>query len=541
VALTTQFDGDALPAGWSAFTPNGSSVTVDDGWLQFGIPAAQTFDTIFSGGGINTAICAYHAVPTQPGGAFDWAIQISDDISDTKQWGIHLLACDVDGEDNSGGGWFRWGFFRPNTNTEFAQFFAASRPAGSGTTTGGTNHITGSNTNTLTESQMSGVPVWPRLSFNGTDQWSCRYSPDGGGNWYTQGTFTRAFTPTRLLIAVTSAVPQTAGTIRVASSHDLLALGATDLRTAKPERERERILLYQAGDPLPAELNDDSAGGDSVVAGGTGLVFTTSAPTVDSRARLVWDGERSASMGMLLRIKGGTFTGGSTFSTFGLLQDLGLVGGDPYVRLGGGYGVERGATITRPIRVDNPQGSNVASVVGTTGLDEKRYAWMRSVSGQPTLNSAAADIWLRMERLWVDTGGQAWWSVSEWNEGQAEPGTWNIIDAQDDTERISDLGPSLALTHNNPVTPPTGGAVLTIPYLEVYLLVEPEPEPEPDPGGWSHPTTNSESASIVYWADDRDRAYGEPTRDYFLTYEDAVEAAVRLEPGQLITVTQPGT
>lgn len=52
---------------------------------------------------------------------------------------------------------------------------------------------------------------------------------------------------------------------------------------------------------------------------------------------------------------------------------------------------------------------------------------------------------------------------------------------------------------------------------------------------------NDQSASIVYWADARDRAYGHPTRDYFLTLADAQEAVVRLSPGQLVEVRGPGT
>lgn len=53
--------------------------------------------------------------------------------------------------------------------------------------------------------------------------------------------------------------------------------------------------------------------------------------------------------------------------------------------------------------------------------------------------------------------------------------------------------------------------------------------------------SNDQSYSLVYWADERDRLYGHPTRDYFLTEDDAEEAAVRIPAGQLVGVRGPGT
>ncbi len=480
MAITTKFPGSSLPAGWTALTPSGSTVVVADGWLKLTAAGGTAYDGISASNGVNGGICAYHALPN-PGGAFDIAMQVSTDVGDTKAWGVYLAVCDVDGEDNSGGGWARYGISRPNTDVERPNRFAGSRPAGSGTGSGGTNHYNVSVNNSPMGLQ-SGMPSYIRLAFDGVDLFQPYLSTDGF-NWVADTTFTRAFDPTRLLVLFTSTGPNTAGTMHIAAVHDLLALGTTDLRDPRPDFDRVSVSSFDGTvGSLPAGWVDDSAGGDSVTFTGTAVRLASDAALVGSRARVRWDGARYQSCGLLLRVNWPSFDS-DLFNTWGLMTDEGS-SQDPYIRVGGGYGLERGGTAIRPIRIDNPFGSNVASVPGTTGLDEKPYAWLKDLTGDNIAIGAPTRM-IRLERPYVEAS-RAWYRVKIWNDAgslaaslAAEPDEWAIFEGQDDIER-SDLGPLLTLAHNNPGGGLTGTGQQDLLWVDFYELVEAAESPTVD-------------------------------------------------------------
>lgn len=469
MALTTDFSGGSLPAGWSAFTPGTCTATVADGWLALTSDTSSR-DSISASNGIHGAPGIYHALPA---GAWDVAIQVSDDIGDTRSWGYNLIACDVDGEDHSGGGWARYGITRPNDTSERPNRFAGSRPAASGTGAGGTNHYN-THVNNAPLGLQSGVPAFIRLAFNGVDTFQPYVSTDGV-TWVADTAFTRALAPTRLHVSFTSVTPNTAGTVRVAAVWDVTAAGTTDLRSTRPAITRTTVssFLGTAGS-LPANWANDSVT-DTVTFTGTAVRLSSDAANVGSRARIYWTGTRNRSAGLLIRATWPTFDA-DLFNTFGLLTDDGT-SGDVYVRDGGGYGLEVGHTPRRPIRVDNPTGSNVASVVGTTGLDEKRYAWLRDTTGT-NLTVGAPTRMFRLERLCTSAnpGGLAWWRVKEWADAgslaaslAAEPSTWDLFEGQDDIERGA-LGPLIVLAHNNPVGGLVGTGQLDLLYVEYYSI-----------------------------------------------------------------------
>lgn len=462
MTITTDFPGSSVPSGWSTITPLSSAVAVADGWLGITVAGGESYDTVTASSSSQGSPGISHPIPAGP---FDIAVQVSDDIGDTKSWGYNLLASD------GAGGWARFAVHRPNDNSEAPRFFVASRPTGGGA---GTNHYN-TTVNSPPAALQSGTPAFLRLAFNGTDTFQPYYSTDGV-TYVALNPFTRALTPTTFYVVVTSTTPNTAGALRVAAVFDILALGTTDLRTRRPTVGRASKSAFDGTvAALPIGWSNDSIidAPTFQAAGGTALRLATDNTQVGSRCRIQGDsltGYRSA--GLFLRADVPTFSSNS-FATFGLMTITG--DGDVYVPDGGGYGCERGNTAFRPIRIDDPTGSNVASVPGSTGLDEKRYAWLADTT-HPAISGNGIRCF-RFERICqsVTPGGIAWWRVKEWAsvgnlaaDLAAEPAAWDY-EFQDDIERGL-LLPVIAVAHNNPTGGLTGTAQLDLLNIDFYQL-----------------------------------------------------------------------
>lgn len=460
MTLTTEFPGSSLPAGWTFSSALGTgSAAVANGRLTLTAPSGTSYDSISAGSGVNNAICIAHALG---GGDVDIAIQVDKDNGDLKSVGYTLLITD------GAGGWGRFALTHPNDNSERPNFFGASRPTGSGTGSGGTNHYN-THVNNPPASLQSGTPAWLRLKFTlATGVFQPYYSTDGV-TWVTYTPFTRAIgPPTQVLIGLTRTAPTaTGGSIEVGQVVDVLAAGTTDLRA--PVIARKRTLLAEltgTDGALPAEWEDDSVGGDSISWTGAALRFASDAANVGSYARIKYLGTKVPEWEVLLRAQAVTFSG-SLFATFAGTTDVGGSGIDVYVR-GAGYGLEIGNTARRPIRVDDPTGSDVASVPGSTGLDEKPYCWLLDTTGTQLSTGAPTRMW-RFQRIgrrfrvreWADQGSLA-------ASLAAEPTTW-MFDGQDEIER-QDAGPVLVLSHNNPVGGLTGTGQFDVLYLGFWGL-----------------------------------------------------------------------
>lgn len=146
---------------------------------------------------------------------------------------------------------------------------------------------------------------------------------------------------------------------------------------------------------------------------------------------------------------------------------------DQYVR-GGGYALEiQSGTTRRPIRVDDPAGTNVGSRPESTNLDEMPYFWMKDYdSTQYNMRSGGTRMF-RMERIgrrfrvkeWADAGSLA-------ASLAAEPSTWDYYDGQDEVNDIT-LGPSFVLSHNGQKVAPDDLTLcqMDVYYMEYYQLV----------------------------------------------------------------------
>lgn len=146
---------------------------------------------------------------------------------------------------------------------------------------------------------------------------------------------------------------------------------------------------------------------------------------------------------------------------------------DQYVR-GGGYGLEiQSSTTRRPIRIDDPTGTNVGSSIQSTQLDEMPYFWMKNMNGTQYNMASGGIRMFRLERIgrrirmkeWADAGSLA-------ASLAAEPSTWDYIDAQDEVNDIT-LGPAFALSHNGQKVAPADLSIceMDVFHMEYYQLL----------------------------------------------------------------------
>lgn len=461
MTVTTRFTGSTLPAGWSQVANGGGSVAVTGGRAVL-TATAVSLDTITATSATQNAVCIAHALP---GGDVDVAARFDTDIGDRKGDGQGLLVTDL------AGGWARFWVYHPNDDTERPFFFIASRPTGGGA---GTNHYN----QTVHQSPhrlQSGVPPWMRLRYTASSGlWEPFYSTDGA-TWIAHTSFTRAFSPAQVLVGHTSTAPSTAGSVTVGEVADIRTDGATDLRGVTYPRQRTTVatLLGTDADLAAKGFADDSAGGDTLTHTGTAWRLASDCANVASRARLLYDGDALDEIGALLIFR--MVTGDADlFSTVHLGAGAAEGPQDPY--LGGhGYGIElQIGTARRPIRVDDTTDGDVASVPGSSGLDEAPYAWGRDTTG-PNLATGTPIVAVRLERFGPDGGRR--FRVKEWVGGAnlaatlaAEPATWAMFDAHDEIERGTPLVAMFSLAHNNPVAPLTGTASLDVSHFEVYEL-----------------------------------------------------------------------
>jgi hypothetical protein len=218
---------------------------------------------------------------------------------------------------------------------------------------------------------------------------------------------------------------------------------------------------------------------------------------------------------------------------------------DQYVR-GPGHGLEvQLGPIRRPIEVDWSADTDSFSDISSTGLREQPYGHEFQHLAEPSFTNSYRMF--RLERLRDPDGPWQRYRVKEWasvgtlqEDKDAEPEAYNLFDGQASI-RLEPFGFTVSLSHNGTEGSATVRS-LDVSHWEMYALVDdvPDPPDPPDPpADWYHPSDVT-GWSLVYYAEERDRAYNRPTRDFFLTEADAQEAIIRLAPGQLIEVRGPG-
>lgn len=471
IGTPTLFPGPGLPTGWSQVANGGGTATVTPPRAVLAAPAVS-LDTITASSATQNAVCIAHALA---GGDLDVAAKFDTDVGSRRGDGYGLLVGD------GTGGWARFWVFHPNTADERPSFFIASRPAGGGA---GTNHYN----QTVHQSPhrlQSGCPAWLRFRYTaGTGLWEPFYSTGGGGAaapWIAHTSFTRSMTVAQFLVGHTSTAPSTAGEVEVGEVWDVAAHGSTDLRGTPPARERIVVGTLTGDDvTLPAGWVDDSSGGDTltrVTSPRPAWRLASNAANVGSKARILWTGARHEQCGVLLVFRAATGDG-DLFSTVALGAGTAEGPQDQYIA-GHGYGYElQSGTARRPVEVDDDTAGDVNSVAGSTGLREEPYGWLRDLTGV-NLNTGTPRVAVRIERFGPDGG--RWFRVREWAPADAddptadEPATWDVFDGRTDMVRDVALGPSFALTHNNPVGGLAGTASFDLEQITAYEMTEHAP------------------------------------------------------------------
>ena len=447
MALTTDFDGSALPDGWTFEAPLGiGSLTVAESRATVSIPQGTAHDSISSTTSPDNTVGLVHSVA---GGDLDIAWQVDTDVSDQRGHSINLLV------KGAGSDAARFAWYKNDSATEDApRHYTYVRAGGTGGTFG----------NLKISTYQTGIPAWLRLRYTAaTGLWESLDSSDGL-TWVLREDGTRALTPAQIKLGVGNNPSRTAIKIRINRCVDLLAAGTTDLRAPAPDVTRTPVSTILGTDAaLPTGWVNDSIGTSTVTF--TGAVMRLdhdatqsnalpSPPTASARIR--WTGAAVQDWGLLLKLAAPIGN-----SACFLTPTVGVYNGTAWIDQyspGAGYGLEiQLGGIRRPIRVDDPTGTDVDGSGSTTGLNEVPYCWLKDFSGQYDMGLGGVR-WFRMERV----GRRV--RVREWADGDVEPSTWALFDGQDQVEDRAGA-PALSLSHNDVRT---GTARVDVARIEFY-------------------------------------------------------------------------
>lgn len=487
MALTTAFDGTALPAGWSVYNPAalaGGSVTVSGGRARIVKPAVVS-DSIFSTGSVDQTYGIQHAVTPSGNGSIDIAFRLdgtdSGDHGDVLSMSLNLMVVGA-----TTASMIRLSMYQGGADSEKLLWFGYARAAGAGANVGQNNTY---------DAYFGGQPAFGRVVYDGaTGVWTWLASSDGivwKSGQFLDGTgaitTTRAFTPVTVAVGVSGPAAATRA-VRIAECFDMTALGfafgatTADLRKALPERQTVvRSSFDGTAGSYPAGWSTTTTGtGFADTFTGTALELVTPAGNADATAGLLRSGFRWGTAYNEFDLYA-AFTVPTVSSNCYLFPAATATpavpvnapnGLDQYNPGGGGYGLEvqiGGTEFRRPIRIDDDSDrTSSATAPFPTGLDETPYCHQKTwtLAAPPAGGSVPASgtgtHHVRLQRIASRFRAKEWVGLKS-----AEPATWDYFDG-DDTINDGPLFPALSLSYNG-----TAGGVskVAVSRVEVAELV----------------------------------------------------------------------
>lgn len=447
MALTEEFNGSAVPAGWTFEDSGvgGASVAVSGGRCHITLPSGGSQDGISNATNTDNTGGIVHALGSAD---LDFAVQLDSEIGTRRgrQFNLHVRGNGgTPGDGRTAQEMVRYAFYANSVGS--VSRFILARSGGASTTV----------INTSFEADtFHGNPGWARVRYvHSTGVWTFFWSTDGF-TWNTLATHTRSMTLEggSIKVGMGDINPEAAGgTIRIGQTVDVDAAGTTDLRESLVSYERQTISTIDGTDgALAAGWTDDSANGGTVTWTGTAMRLTQTS-TDQSRGRVRWTGPHHERCGLLVKFTSGVATHGNVYFVPGVGNEDDSGTTDQYVHTPG-YGIEitTGGTGWKWVRRD------WRTTVGSPTDMDSAYAFLKSTT-EPSV-SLGGTHWVRVEK--VDRRVR----MRAWLDGDDEPSTWQF-DGQDE---IVDgpFAPTLGVAHNDGLSVPTAG--VDVLSAEFYLI-----------------------------------------------------------------------
>ncbi|HTF53606.1 MAG TPA: hypothetical protein VK735_39690 [Pseudonocardia sp.] len=457
----TRFDGVALPAGWTAVAPTGSTVTVANGYCELAIAASQDMDSLSSS--VTAPEGPY--IWTAVSGNFDYAVSLAEESINLTNQGLDLLglnsgtmqavrvACYC--ADQSGS-------FRGDRN-----FFAFHR--------WGTTNVSGTRANVTTTDTLGtvlyGGPGWLRLAYDQpTTTYTYKASMDGR-TWFQIAQWTSLAPVNRFAIHATATPSGADGRVqRIALVVDMTGRGDDATEAAPPVgRSTVESTDFAAG-TLPAWLTTEVANGGAVSTDVTGVTISLDRSQVGSKAWLLGPDTLSPDHGILIKyqVAENGYTNAFWVPTIRAEATTDIAGArTPDDKFGAGTSM----LFELAARDDDVAGQIIRLLRRSPIAETETQTGTREFDGYTMLiENLAGEVttvgkpvtWMRLEAIGDVVRGRLWY------DGSPEPSSWQY-QVSDDMRRGTQA--AFTIAHNDTVTG-SGSASMKLSYIEIYELAE---------------------------------------------------------------------
>lgn len=457
----TRFDGVALPDGWTAVQPTGSTVTVADGYCELAIAASQDMDSLSSS--VTAPEGPY--IWTAVSGNFDYAVSLAEESINLENQGLDLLGLNSTTMQAVRAACYcaaQTGTFRADRN-----FFAFHR--------WGTTNTAGTRANVTTADTLGtvlyGGPGWLRLSYDQPTQTYTYSASMGGRVWFQIAQWTSLAPVDRFAIHATATPSGTDGRVqRIALVVDMTGRGDDATEAAPPVGRTTIELTDFASGTLPAWLTTEVDNGGAVSTDVTGTTLTLDRNQVGSKAWLLGPDDLSPDHGILIKYQIAETGYANAFwvPTIRAAMTTDIVGARTP---GDKFGPGTSMLFELPGR-DETVAGQIIRLLRRSPIDEtETQTGNREFDGYTMLiENLAGEVttvgkpvtWVRLEAIGDVVRGRLWY------DGTPEPTGWQY-QISDDMRRGTQV--AMTMAHNNTVTG-TGSSSVKLSYVEVYELTE---------------------------------------------------------------------